>query len=68
MKMNCNPVPTVDERINDIRSRTAEIVNDDILPNEQLLWAARHEGESMEHRKDVAGVDCACERPLDLAA
>jgi acyl-CoA dehydrogenase len=53
MKMNCNPVPTVDERINDIRSRTAEIVNDDILPNEQLLWAARHEGESMEHRREV---------------
>ena len=53
MKMNCNPVPTVDERINDIRSRTAEIVNDDILPNEQKLWAARQEGESMEHRREV---------------
>jgi hypothetical protein len=24
-------------------------------------------GESVEHREDVAGVDCACERPLDLA-
>ncbi len=42
--MNCKPVPTVDERINDIRMRTAEIVNDDIIPNEGRLWAARREG------------------------
>mgnify|MGYP003537693166 CR=1 FL=1 len=25
MAMNCKPVPTLDERINDIRMRTAEI-------------------------------------------
>jgi acyl-CoA dehydrogenase len=53
MKMNCNPVSTLDDRINDIRCRTADIVNEDILPNEQRLWAARHEGESMEHRREV---------------
>ena len=41
MTMNCKPIPTVDDRINDIRSRTAEIVNEDILPNEHRLWAAR---------------------------
>ena len=34
MAMNCKPVPTLDERINDIRMRTAEIVNTDIIPNE----------------------------------
>ncbi|HEV2360437.1 MAG TPA: acyl-CoA dehydrogenase family protein [Acidimicrobiales bacterium] len=38
MAINVNPVPTLDERINDIRMRTAEIVNEDILPNERLLW------------------------------
>ncbi len=53
MTMNCRPVPTLDERINDIRCRTAEIVNEDILPNEPRLWAARREGESMEHRREV---------------
>ena len=46
MPMNCSPIPTLDERINDIRMRTAEIVNNDILPNEGRLWAARREGES----------------------
>ena len=53
MAMNCKPIPTIDERINDIRMRTAEIVNEDILPNELRLWATRQEGESMEHRREV---------------
>jgi len=39
MTMNCQPIATVDARINDIRMRTAEIVNTDILPNEAVLWA-----------------------------
>ena len=53
MTMNCKPIPLLDNRINDIRLRTAEIVNEDILPNEHRLWAARQEGESMEHRREV---------------
>jgi acyl-CoA dehydrogenase len=53
MKMNCKPIPALNERINDIRLRTAEIVNDDILPNEGLISAHRHDGESMEHRREV---------------
>ena len=32
MTMNCQPVATLDDRINDIRMRTAEIVNEEILP------------------------------------
>ena len=40
MPMNCKPIPTLDERINDIRARTAQIVNEDILPNESGLWAS----------------------------
>jgi acyl-CoA dehydrogenase len=39
--MNVQPIPTVSERINEIRSLTAEIVNKEILPNENLLWASR---------------------------
>jgi acyl-CoA dehydrogenase len=37
--MNVNPVATLDDRINDIRLRTAAIVNEDILPNESVLWS-----------------------------
>jgi acyl-CoA dehydrogenase len=51
--MNCKPIPTLDGRINDIRLRTAEIVNEDILPNEQRLWAARREGDSGAQREEV---------------
>jgi len=36
--MNVTPIPTLDQRINDIRMRTAEIVNEWILPNEAKLW------------------------------
>ncbi len=46
MPMNVKPVPTLDERINDIRMRTAEIVNNDILPNEHRLWRASRDRES----------------------
>ena len=38
MVMNVKPIPTLDDRINDIRMRTAEIVNDAIVPNEAKLW------------------------------
>src|SRR3974390_1536155 len=41
MAMNVQPIPTASERINDIRGLTAEIVNREILPNENLLWASR---------------------------
>jgi acyl-CoA dehydrogenase len=47
--MNVKPVPTLDERINDIRMRTAEIVNEDILPNERRLWPSR-EGRELPER------------------
>ncbi len=53
MAMNCKPISTIDERINDIRMRTAEIVNNDILPNESRLWAERREGESFHDRAAV---------------
>ena len=56
MAMNCKPISTIDERINDVRMRTAEIVNADILPNESRLWAARREGESFHDRAAVLGL------------
>jgi acyl-CoA dehydrogenase len=38
MRMNVEPIPTVSDRINEIRQLTARIVNDEILPNENMLW------------------------------
>jgi acyl-CoA dehydrogenase len=35
------PIPGLSDDINDIRLRTAGIVNEDILPNEAVLWQAR---------------------------
>ncbi len=65
--MNCKPIPTLDDRINAIRLRTAEIVNEDILPNEQRLWAARREGESMEHRREVLELRAAIKEKVKKA-
>ncbi len=41
MLMNVQPIPSVSERINEVRALTAQIVNKEILPNENLLWARR---------------------------
>jgi acyl-CoA dehydrogenase len=53
MSMNCKPISTIDERINDIRMRTAEIVNTDILPNESRLWAERRADETFHERAAI---------------
>src|ERR1700693_1016593 len=39
MLMNVQAIPTVSERINEVRALTAQIVNREILPNENLLGA-----------------------------
>jgi acyl-CoA dehydrogenase len=41
MRMNVEPIPTVSDRINEIRQLTARIVNEEILPNENMLWGWR---------------------------
>jgi acyl-CoA dehydrogenase len=41
MLMNVQPIPTVSDRVNEVRALTAQIVNREILPNENLLWARR---------------------------
>ena len=47
MAMKVEPIPTVSERINEIRGLTARIVNEEILPNENMLWASRIEGQRL---------------------
>src|SRR4051812_22432363 len=49
MVMNVKPVPTLDDRINDIRMKTAEIVNSHILPNEGRIWPGRG-GEEVDEQ------------------
>lgn len=39
LQMNVRPIATVSDRINEIRGLTAEIVNREILPNENMIWA-----------------------------
>lgn len=51
MPMNVKPIDTLDERINEIRLGTAEIINDHILPNEATLWNFRRNGEITEAAK-----------------
>src|SRR4051812_43335903 len=41
MAMNVQPNPTLPDRVNEIRALTAQIVNKEILPSENLLWASR---------------------------
>ncbi len=57
MPINVQPVPTLDDRINDLRARTAAIVNEDILPFEDELFASRRVaagGESLEQARAAA--------------
>jgi acyl-CoA dehydrogenase len=54
MSMNVKPIPTLDERINDLRLRTAEIVNDWILPNEAKLGGFGQNGETSDRERREA--------------
>jgi len=49
MAMNVKPIPTLDDRINEIRLETAAIVNEDILPNETKLWGLRRGSGGAAH-------------------
>ena len=51
MQMNVKPIPTLSEGINEIRAKTAAIVNEDILPNENKRWAWR--GDDRYSEADV---------------
>jgi acyl-CoA dehydrogenase len=50
--INVTPIPGLSAEVNDIRRRTADLVNDEILPNEEVLWQSRRGAESTEPRED----------------
>ncbi|HEX6420297.1 MAG TPA: hypothetical protein VFZ77_17490, partial [Acidimicrobiales bacterium] len=47
VQMNVQPIPTVPDRINEVRALTAEIVNREILPHENMLWADARAGATL---------------------
>ena len=53
MPMNVQAIPTLPDKINQIRLLTAEIVNKEILPNENKLWRSRASGASDEERAEA---------------
>jgi acyl-CoA dehydrogenase len=50
MPITVTPIAGLSDHINDIRLRTARIVNEEILPNEAALWAGRRGTVSEEER------------------
>ena len=50
MPITVTPTAGLSEHINDIRMRTARIVNEEIVPNEAALWAGRRNKASDEER------------------
>jgi acyl-CoA dehydrogenase len=53
LQMNVKPVATLDPRINEIRTLTAQIVNNEILPHERKLWVARSDAATEEQRQEA---------------
>jgi acyl-CoA dehydrogenase len=45
MSINVTPIPGLDPTINDIRRRTADFINTEILPHEEVLWRSRRGAE-----------------------
>jgi acyl-CoA dehydrogenase len=54
MPINVTPVATLDDRINDIRLRTARIVNEEILPHEDELFVTRRKADADEADRERA--------------
>jgi acyl-CoA dehydrogenase len=53
MPINVTPIVGLSDEINDVRRRTADLVNDEILPNEAVLWrSARGAGHIDDEHVD----------------
>ncbi len=50
MPITVTPIAGISDHINDIRVRTARIVNEEILPNESKLWVGRRSEATPEER------------------
>jgi acyl-CoA dehydrogenase len=53
MPITVTPIEGLSDHINDIRIRTARIVNDEILPNEAALWVGRRTNATDAEREEA---------------
>jgi acyl-CoA dehydrogenase len=53
MPITVTPIAGLSDAINDIRIRTARIVNEKILPNEKVMWAGRRDEASEAERAEA---------------
>jgi len=54
MAINVTPIPGLNPEINDIRRRTADLINTEVLPYEEVLWRSRRgerEGSSADDER-----------------
>jgi len=54
MAMNVQAIPSLPDKINQIRLLTAKIVNEEILPNENKLWRWRRDGTVSDEERAEA--------------
>jgi acyl-CoA dehydrogenase len=54
MGISVTPIPGLSPQINDIRRRTADIINNQILPNEQALWRFRRGAELTADERETS--------------
>ncbi len=54
MHITVTPISELTDEVNDVRQRTADIVNDEILPNEAALWRSAHAAGSDDDERAVA--------------
>jgi acyl-CoA dehydrogenase len=54
MAINVTPIPGLDPRINDLRRRTADLINNEILPNEEVLWRSRRGRDLSKDQREQA--------------
>ena len=53
MAINVTPIPGLDPEINDIRRRTADFINAEILPNEEVLWRSRRGADQSQEDRET---------------
>ncbi|MGC2486852.1 MAG: acyl-CoA dehydrogenase family protein [Acidimicrobiales bacterium] len=54
MPITVTPISELSDEVNDVRSRTAAIVNDEILPHEAVLWRSAHAAGANDEERAVA--------------
>ena len=62
--MQISPIPTLSDEINDIRTRTANIVAEKIIPNEKEIYSKSENSSSV--RKEISCLLYTSPSPRDI--